>query len=411
MLKTYLKKWIFLFIIILSNLLVGLKVSVGFVHFFFWFLLSVVVINLAWITIQYFAIRLHLVRVFINRVQEEGILEIETLIRNDSSLPAFNLVLEDYLSCAETGEKKKLFLIEYLEAGAFLKKRYSCLCPQRGKYKIGPIGVYFFDPLGLFFLKRTYQIYSELYIYPRTFSIKKFPNLIKGVPPWFGLETARVSADEDEFFGVREYKEGDPIKKIHWISTARKNQLIVKQFQRQTFFRATIVFNLEKDKDFGEGKERISEYIIRIAASVAKYLIERDISLEIIANTLETVHIPFNKGPKHLEDILKFLACAQAQSMVGLDEIFEGFSRAIPNDTTLIVIMQYGDWQYLPMMLPLEKRNVLLVPLVLISPTFLSKSQKQEVLRYTKIKLSKALNLAPILFSQGDNLEEVFLKC
>jgi uncharacterized protein (DUF58 family) len=411
MLKEHLKKWVFLLVIMLSALIIGLKVYAGFYHLFFWFLVSIVVMNLVWIAIQYFSTRLHLVRTIINRVQEDETLEVETLIRNDGLLPAFNLVLEDNLSCAKGQEKKKSLLIEYLGAGPFLKKRYNCACPVRGRYKIGPLAVYFFDPLGLFFLKRRYQVYSELYVYPRTFSIKKFPDLIKGVPPWFGLETSRVSGDEDEFFGIREYKEGDPIKKIHWISTARKNQLIVKQFQRQTFFRATIVFNLEKDKNFGEGKERIAEYIIKIAASVAKYLIEKDISLELIANTGEMVHIPFNRGPEHLGDIFKFLALAQAESRVSLGEIFEEYSRGIPNDTTLIVIMPDTDWRYLPMMLPLEKRNISLVPLILISSTFLYPFQKQEVLKYTKIKLSKLFNFTPILFSRGDNLEEIFLKC
>lgn len=410
MFKAYLIKWVFLFILIITNLIVGLKVSIGFFHFFFWLLVSVMLINLGWLIIEYFGTRLYLERKFINRTQEDEVLEIETLIKNGGFLPASSLVLEENLPCANEQEKKSLSLIGFLGPGSFLRIRYSCLCPSRGKYKIGPFVVYFVDPLNLFFLKRTYPQYCELYVYPRTFNIRKFPNLIKGIPPWFGLETARVSADEDEFFGTREYKEGDPIKKIHWLSTARKNQLIVKQFQRQTFFRATIVFNLEKNKNFGEGKERVAEYIIKIAASVAKYLIEKDISLEIIANAGEMVRIPFNKGPEHLEDILRFFTCAQPESKVSLGEIFEAFSRSIPNDTTLIVIMLDKDWQYLPTMLPLEKRNIFLIPLILVSSTFLYQFEKQEVLKDAKIKLSKKLNFTPMLFSRGDNLEEVIFK-
>ena len=410
MFKAYLKKWVFLFILILANLIIGLKVSIGFFHFFFWLLVSIVVINLSWLVIEYFGTRLYLARKIINRVQEDEVLEIEALIKNDGFLPVFNLALEDNLSCAKDQEKKSLFLIEFLRVGSSFKKRYGCLCPARGKYRVGPFVVYFFDPLALFFLRRAYYIYSETYVYPRTFSIKKFPNLTKGIPPWFGLETSRVSADEDEFFGVREYKDGDPIKKIHWLSTMRKNQLIVKQFQHQAFSRAAVVFNLEKDKNFGEGKERVAEYIIKIAASVAKYLIGKDISLEIIANTGQMVRIPSNKGAEHLEDILKFLSSAQAESRVSLGEILQGLSRSIPNDTTLIVIMLDKDWQHLLAMLPLEKRNISLIPLILVSSTFLYSFEKQEVLKQTKIKLSKMFNFTPMLFSRGDNLEEAILK-
>jgi len=410
MLKLFLKKWIFLSIIIIFNLIIGIRTSIAFFHFFFWFLVSVIVINLIWILIAYVGIRLYLVRSVIDKIQEDDILEIKTSIKNNSFLPVFNVVLEDHLACADSQERKKLLLIEYLGARSFLNLKYKCPCPIRGKYRIGPFAVYFFDPFGLFFFKRTYYIYSELYVYPWAFRIKKLPNLVKGVLPWFGIETTRVSGDEDEFFGVREYKEGDPIKRIHWVSTARKNSLIVKQFQRQSFFRVTILFNLEKDKNFGEGKERVAEYIIKIAASIAKYLIERDISLEIIAHAGELVHVPFNKGPEHLEDIFKFLTIAQAESRVSLGEIFEEFSRYIPNDSSLIVIMLDTDQEYLQSMLLLEKKNISVIPLILVSPTFLYPFDRQNLLKDAVIRISPRSNLKPIYFCRGDNLEEPFLK-
>jgi uncharacterized protein (DUF58 family) len=301
-------------------------------------------------------------------------------------------------------------LIEYVGARSFLNIKYSCPCPVRGKYRIGPFVVYFFDPFGLFFLKRTYYIFSEIYVYPWTFYIKTFPNLVRGILPWFGIETTRVSGDEDEFFGIREYKEGDPIKRIHWISTARKNILIVKQFQRQSFFSATILFNLERDKNFGQGKEKVAEYIIKIAASVSKYLLERGISLELLVHTGEIVHIPFNKGPEYLEDIFKFFAIAQAESRVSLGEIFEEFSRYIPNDSSLILIMLDIDQEYLQSMLLLEKRNISIIPLILVSSTFLYPFDKQNILRETAARISPRSNLKPIYICRGDNLEEVFLK-
>lgn len=407
MLRLFVKKWILLFIIIISTLIIGMKTSILFFHFFFWFLISVVVINFIWIALEYFGVRLYLVRKSISKIEEGDVLEIETLIKNNSLLPVFNLVLEDNLSCAQ--EKKKLLLIEYLGTRSSLNLKYNCLCPLRGSYKIGPFTVYFFDPFGIFFLKRTYRIYSQLYVYPRTFDIKKFPDLNRGFLPWFGIQTTQVSGDEDEFFGIREYKEGDPIKRIHWISTARKKTLIVKQFQRQSFFRATIIFNLEKEKNFGVGKEKVAEYIIKIAASVAKYLVEKDISLEIIAHAGEIVYIPFNKGPEYLEDIFKFLAIAQAESRVSLGEIFEEFSLYIPGDTNLIVIMLDTDWEYLSSMLLLRKRNINVIPLVVISSTFLNPFDKEKIVKDIGIKISPTFNLTPIFFSQGDNLEEFFL--
>ena len=360
--------------------------------------------------LQYFATNLNLSRKVISRIEEGDILDTEIVIKNNGILPVFNLVLEDRLPCASSGERERKVLVEYLGREFPLRLKYSCLCPQRGRYTIGPLTAYFFDPLGLFFLKRTYSLYAELYVYPETFKIKKFPALTKGVLPWFGIGTKRVSGDEDEFYGTREYKDGDPIRRIHWFSTARKNKLIVKEFQCQSFSRATIMFNLENDKNVGEGRESTTEYSIKIAASVARYLIEKDVSVEVIAHAGQVVHMPFNKGAEHLEDIFRFLAVAQAESHINLGEMFEEFSRYIPRNSNLIVIMPDTDWDFLPEMLSLERRDVSLIPLILISSTFLYLADKKEITDYVKVKLSSRFNFNPILFSRGDNLEEVFLK-
>ena len=344
------------------------------------------------------------------RVVEDDILEIETEIRNRWLLPVFNIVIEENLSCALPEERNKRFLIEYLGARSFLKVKYSCLCFQRARYKIGPLIIYFFDPCGIFFLKKISHLYSDLYVYPKTFNIQKFPPLAKWALPWFGIDTTRASGDEDEFFGIREYKDGDPIKKIHWISTARKNRLIVKEFQRQSFYRVTLIFNLEKEKNFGAGKNNVAEYIIKIAASTAKYLIERGISLEIIAHAGEIVHMTFNKGSEYLEDILRFLSIAQAESRVSLGEIFQEFSRYILNDSTLIVIMTDEDYRYIPAILSLEKRNISLLPLILVAPTFLYPFDAEKIAEEVRLKFSKLFNFNPNFISCGDNLEKVFAK-
>ncbi|TAN58991.1 DUF58 domain-containing protein, partial [bacterium] len=281
MIKLFFKKWVFLFLIIAGSFIIGARTSISFLHFFFWFLVSLAVCNLIWIAAVYFMANLNLNRDIMRKIEEEDALGIAASIRNNSFLPLFNLVLEDYLPCAEGGEKKKLILIEFLGPKSFLSLNYNCRCFLRGRYMVGPLAVYFFDLFGLFFFKKTFPVYSELHVYPKTFAIRKFPELRKGMLPWFGIETTRSNADEDEFFGVREYKDGDPIKKIHWISTARRNRLIVKQFQKQSFFSATMILNLQKDGNIGEGKESVAEYMIKIAASTAKYLISRGVSLEV----------------------------------------------------------------------------------------------------------------------------------
>lgn len=410
MFKFFSKKLIFIFIVIAFNLIIGLRTSIGFFYLFFWFLIAALAIGFIWVALEYLGTKLSFARNIITKIEEDDTLEIEMVIKNKGFVPIFNFVFHDHLPCAAVNEARKSVLMDYLGPRASYSIKYSCFCSKRGRYVIGPVVVYFFDPFGLFFFRKTHYLYSEIFVYPKTFPIKKFPPLAKGILPWFGIETTHTSGDEDEFFGVREYKEGDPMKRIHWLSSARKNRLIVKQFQRQSYFRATIIFDLEKDKNFGEGKESIAEYIIKIAASVAKYLINQNISVEIIAHTGEIAHIPFNKGPEHLENIMKFFTIAQPESRVSLGEIFQEYSHYIADNSSLIVIMLDKDWEHLPQMLPLGKRNVFLIPLILLSSSFMYSFDKQDVLIDAKQKISQVVNFKPIIFSKGDHLERIFLE-
>ena len=408
MYKKFLGKWILFLVLLGFSLFMSLKTPFVIFYFFFWTLLSILIVSNLWLVSMYFCKKLYLERKITLKIEEDDNLEVTLGIKNKSYLPVFDVVLEDYLSCAEEGERQKFIMLDLLMPNSADKLIYHCFCPQRGRYDIGPLVAYFFDPLGLFYFKQVYPVYSEVYVYPRTFNIRKFPALNKGTSPWLGVETSRVSGDDDEFYGVREYKRGDPLKKIHWMVSARKNQLIVKEFQRQSFFRATIMFNLEKDDNFGEGKESVAEYTIKIVASIAKYLINLGVSIEIISHAGEVVHIPFNKGADHLEEILKFLTVAQAESRITLLELFTTFQRNILEDSSLIVVMTDRNKAFLPAMLSLGVRNVSLVPVLLKSATFLKGYSGQKDTKEYGLDISENISLNPIYIACKDNLEDKF---
>ncbi|MDP2928273.1 MAG: DUF58 domain-containing protein [Candidatus Omnitrophota bacterium] len=409
MIKAFCVKWFLLGFFFISSLFIGLKTTREFFFFFAYFLLCATAVSLAWLLLTYFTAQLQLSRKMISRVTEGDRLEVAVQIRNVSFLPVFNFVLKDNFSCWQPNQEKKSFFVSYLGLKSSCEIKYDYLCFKRGEYKMGPFVVYFFDPLNLFFFKRIYYVYSGVVVYPQIFKIEKFPALTRSILPWFGIQTARSSGDEDEFYGVREYKEGESVKKIHWISSARKNKLIVKQFQLQSFFGTTIIFNLEKARNLGEGKESVAEYIIKIAASVAHYLTERGVSIELLAHIGEIVHLPFNKGQEHLENILRVLAVAQAESRISFGEAFEEFVRYIPNDSSLVAVISDQDYTDLPRMVSLNSRGVSLIPLIVVSDTFLPVSDKKKIMRQTKIRVSNLVNMHAKFFSQGDNLSEVFI--
>ncbi|MDD5116170.1 MAG: DUF58 domain-containing protein [Candidatus Omnitrophica bacterium] len=408
MYRKFLGKWILFLILLGFSLFMSLKTPYVIFSFFFWTILSILITSFLWLVLVYLFKKLHLERKITLKIEEDDTLDISLNIKNRSFLPVFDVILEDHLDCAQGQERQKFIMPDLLMPNSTATLNYHCVCPLRGKYRVGPIFAYFFDPLGLFYFKKTYSVYSEVYVYPRTFKIHRFPALNRGTSPWMGVETSRVSGDDDEFFGVREYKRGDPLKKIHWMVSARKNQLIVKEFQRQSFFRATILFNLEKEDNFGEGKESVEEYTIKIVASIARYLTNLGVSIEIISHAGEVVHIPFNKGEDHLEEILKFLTVAQAESRITLPELFATFQRNILEDSSLIVVMTDRNKAFLPAMLSLGVRNVSIVPVFLKSLTFLKDDFSQRNTKDDNAGISEHMGINPIYIACRDNLEEKF---
>ena len=168
------------------------------------------------------------------------------------------------------------------------------------------------------------------------------------------------------------------------------------------------MFNLGKNNNLGEGKESVAEYTIKIVASVAKYLINLGVSVEIIAHTEEIVHIPSNKGQEHLEDIFKFLTVAKAESNVSLLDIFNNFNRYISEDTTLITVMLDTDREYIPAMLSSPVRNVSLLPIILVSSSFLGGWENEKTANVLDIKIPEIISLRPIYIHCGQIWEDKF---
>lgn len=402
------KRSFLLLVFLLLALVISLKTYTAEGFFIFCFFLTLAILNFFYLLFTCQFLNLSIIRKITTKIEENSVIDFEIVVLNKGKLAISNLIIKDHFPFGDEKNNIKTILIDYLASGSTTKIQLKISCFKRGKFNIGPVIIYLYDSFGLYAFKKTLQIYSEIYVYPETFFINKMPELNRGVSPWFGIETTHTSGEYDDFFGVREYKPGDPIKNIHWISSVRNNKLIVKQYQQQSYYRATLIFNLERGKNFGEGKESVMEYMIKIAASVFKHLIDRNISVEVIAHANEFAYIPFNKGGEHFEDIMKFLAVAKPESNVSLGEIFQNYSSYISDNSSLICIMLDKDWEYLPHMLPLSKRNVLLLPIILMSHTFIQAFEKENMLVDAKQKVAQVFNIKPIIVSKGDNLEELF---
>ncbi len=413
-LKLSLSPNIFFLIIIAASLFaLKTKTVIEVFDFFFVFIFVVLFLDVIWLGLNYLASkRVSFRRDIPDKLVEEDKLKTKIVLKNSNFLPFFGIEVNDYLPCAEE-DKERFFIFDFVKPKNSSQIEYNCACRQRGKYSIGPLKVIYSSFLGLFRIESIYGLEKVLYVYPKTFKVETVPPLTRGVLPWYGLETISASGDEDEFFGLREYKKGDPLKRIHWFSTAKKNQLIVKEFQRCNFYQVSLVFLLNRQENLGRGKKSIAEFMIKIAASLSEYFVDKDICVGLLSHAGKVRSFLPNKGRDYLDQMFKFYAEAAAESHINMREFIEEYYNLIPSDSTLFVIVSEKNIDVLIKILSLREKNVSIVALVILSCTFFSPPAEEENVRYIKENIAAKLahaGIKALFFERDEPLEKEFLK-
>jgi uncharacterized protein (DUF58 family) len=159
-------------------------------------------------------------------------LNVELVIHNLNRAARFALVgFDDF---APAGEEERYREVALLSIGSrsTATVRYEVVPTRRGHFEIGPFLFYSGDPFGFFRHVRRVNTRTDLLVMPTP--LDTYVNYLKSVSLVVKdeLSTIPMPGSSTEFLGVREYQQGDPLRKVHWASTARLGTLITKQFER-----------------------------------------------------------------------------------------------------------------------------------------------------------------------------------
>ena len=149
---------------------------------------------------------------------------------------------------------------------------YEIKCTLRGRYHLGPLHIRIRDFLGLFYREETIEVPSVITILPRWEDIKSMR--IRGGKQ-LGVIPSTSLGIGTEFHGLREYKTGDPFKQINWKASARWNQLIINEYEKEKRRDAIILIDRRGNQNIGSIKENIFEYSIKAAISISSALIKQ----------------------------------------------------------------------------------------------------------------------------------------
>lgn len=161
------------------------------------------------------------------------------------------------------------FVADRVAVGDAMAGRYEVLCRPRGVYRVGPAHITIEDPLGFTASTSVFGVENRIVVYPRVENLVGVPTG-RGQDPTVNMSRARFwhNGGED-FYTLREYHQGDDLRKVHWPSSAKRDELMIKQLEMPWQSRAFIVL----DPRTGPHTTTESfEQAVRGAASALKHL-------------------------------------------------------------------------------------------------------------------------------------------
>ncbi|MBI2309067.1 MAG: DUF58 domain-containing protein [Rhodocyclales bacterium] len=250
-----------------------------------------------------------------SRAEEGETIEFSVVVENGGWLPRFMVEVVDrlpFVGLSDAGSPavdKLLGVLAYLPGRKRSHFVVPVLCEKRGYYRLGPVGLASSFPLGLAEAGCSHnEGIQTLTIYPDVFPILSLP--LRGAPSQIhrGGYLLPEGAGAAEFSGLREYRRGDNPRHVHWPTTARLNELMVREYEPLASACLYVVLDQAAESNVGLGKESTFEYAVRIAASMARSACTQSIRTRIAGDGQRPLRGLAGAGSGHFQGILDELA-------------------------------------------------------------------------------------------------------
>jgi len=189
-----------------------------------------------------------------------------------------------------------------LDRGETTTIAYRPPTSRRGPLQLGPLTIEISDPFALASIDVAAGSTTEITVLPRVLPVAPVPHT-SGEDPHGGahMPTASGRSGED-FYALRQYTVGDDLRRVHWRSTARHGELMVRQHEVPWQGRLTVLL----DNRTGSHDRDSFETAVTVAASVLSASARRHDLIRLV--TTDGGDSGFSSGGAHLDALLHFLA-------------------------------------------------------------------------------------------------------
>jgi uncharacterized protein (DUF58 family) len=238
-------------------------------------------------------------------------------------------------------------LSSFLSIGWYhrLTRRYPIQCLNRGMFFFGPTVITSGDPFGFFKNSLTLELEDRLLVYPRILELEEL-----GIPsrhPFGDLRIKRhLFEDPVQVMTTRDYVPGDPLKHIHWKSSARLQRLQTRLFEHTTTIDLALFLDTRTTADiyyWSLLNPDFLETMVLTATAIAANAIKQDYKVGFYANEYywysdRPMRLPPSNHPDQLKEILESLAQVRGIPFTPIETLLTKEARNLAWESTIVVI-------------------------------------------------------------------------
>ncbi|HEX3781541.1 MAG TPA: DUF58 domain-containing protein [Pseudonocardiaceae bacterium] len=236
--------------------------------------------------------------------QTDVVLEISATGR----IPSGGLLLEDGVPYTLGGRPR--FVVERLRRRTAVRLGYQLRPTVRGIHQVGPLRGRVTDPFGLAEFERELAAQSRVVVVPRTMRLTGLPGGSGQGAGDDGSIRLRSGQGEDDAV-VRQYRQGDDLRRVHWRSTARRDELMVRVEERPWRGGITVLLDRRGPAHRGTGPTSSLEWAVSFCASMCLHLHHCGHQVRLITEDAQTVAGEHNDTGHSDDVVLDGLAALQ----------------------------------------------------------------------------------------------------